>query len=265
VLGVDDAPSNFYQFALSPEDEARDTARQIIASGLKRGVALAPANEWGNRVLAAFTQELLARGGVLLLQASYDANSHDYSTAIKQVLGTNDSEARLRRVQAITGGKYEFEPRRRADIEFIFAAASTSTNARLLRPQLGYQYAGELPIFTSSSSYTPEAREANQDLADAMFPDMPWRLPDATLDAARTAAEQSGIANWRSPYFAFGYDALQLSLAIAAAGRDTDRVRVAGFSGVLTVAPHGRIRRELEWAKVSDGTAVLLAPLTASN
>jgi outer membrane PBP1 activator LpoA protein len=265
ALATDDAPSGFYQFALSPEDEARDAARQILASGLKRGVALAPANEWGNRVLAAFTQELLARGGVLLAQASYDGNSHDYSAAIKQVLGTIDSETRLRRVQAITGAKYEFEPRRRADIDFIYAAASTSTTARLLRPQLGYQYAGQLPIYMSSATYTPEVRESNQDLDGAMFPDMPWRLPDATLDAARAAAEQSGVAGWRSPYFAFGYDALQLSLALAAAGHNTERVRVAGFSGVLTVAPHGRIRRELEWARVRDGTAVLMAPVAAAN
>jgi outer membrane PBP1 activator LpoA protein len=266
ALGTDDATiGNFYQFALSPEDEARDTARQILASGLKTGVALAPANEWGNRVLAAFTQELRAGGGVLLAQSSYDANSHDYSVAIKQVLGTNDSEARLRRVQAITGTKYEFEPRRRADIEFVYAAASATTSARLLRPQLGYQYAGQLPIYMSSAAYTPDVREANQDLNGAVFPDMPWRLPDATLDAARNAAEQSGIAGWRSPYFAFGYDALQLSLAIAGAGRDTGRIRVAGYSGVLTVAANGRVRRELAWARIRDGAATLLTPLAANN
>jgi uncharacterized protein len=266
ALGTDDAPpGNFYQFALSPEDEARDTARQILASGLKSGVALAPANDWGNRVLAAFTQELRAGGGVLLAQSSYDANNHDYSAGIKQVLGTSESEARLRRVQAITGIKYEFEPRRRADIEFVYAAASTTTSARLLRPQLGYQYAGQLPIYMSSASYTPDVREANQDLNGALLPDMPWRLPDATLDAARAQAEQAGIASWRSPYFAFGYDALQLSLAIAGAGRDTGRIRVAGFSGVLTVGANGRVHRELEWARIRDGTATLLSPLASTR
>jgi uncharacterized protein len=266
ALGNDDAPpGNFFQFALSPEDEARDTARQILASGLKSGVALAPANDWGNRVLAAFTQELRAGGGVLLAQTSYDANSHDYSAGIKQVLGTDASEARLRRVQSITGTKYEFEPRRRTDVEFVYAAASATTSARLLRPQLGYQYAGQLPIYMSSASYTPDVREANQDLNGALLPDMPWRLPDATLDAARAEAEQAGFANWRSPYFAFGYDALQLSLAIAGAGRDTNRIRVAGFSGVLTVGTNGRVHRELEWARIRDGTATLLSPLASSN
>ena len=63
-------PDNLYQFALSPEDEARATARRILADGLKRGVALSPSGEWGTRVSTAFNQEFLAGGGVLLAQTA---------------------------------------------------------------------------------------------------------------------------------------------------------------------------------------------------
>ena len=52
------APEGFYQFALSPEDEARQVARRVLAEGRKRGVALVPLGDWGTRVLAAFEQEL---------------------------------------------------------------------------------------------------------------------------------------------------------------------------------------------------------------
>jgi uncharacterized protein len=260
------APAGFYQFALSPEDEARATAKHILASGQRRGVALAPAGDWGNRVLGAFTQELLAGGGVLLSQASYDPNTHDYSAPIKLVLGTSESEARLRRVQAVTGGKFEFEPRRRADIDFVFAAASQSTSARLLRPQLGYQYAGQLPIYMTSLAYTPDVKESSQDLNGILFPEMPWLLPDSTLDGIRLAAEQSAIsASWHTQYFAFGYDALQLALAIAGSGRDTRRVLVAGLSGQLSLSANGRVQRELAWARIRDGDALLIDLPVTSN
>ncbi len=255
-------PDNFYQFALSPEDEARATARRILADGLKRGVALSPSGEWGTRVSTSFNQEFLAGGGVLLAQTAYDPNATDYSSAIKQILGVNESEARLRRLQTVTGTKFEFEPRRRADIQFIFAAASQPTTARLLRPQLGYQYAGDIPTYMTSLAYTAGAKEANEDLNGATLPGMPWLLPDASLDAVRGAAQQSAAGAWQSQYFAFGFDACQLALAIAAAGRDTSRLRVAGFTGQLTVDRGGQVRREQVWARIRDGEAQLLSDAT---
>ena len=258
-------PDNLYQFSLSPEEEARATARRILADGLKRGVALTPSGEWGARVSAAFNKEFLAGGGVLLAQTGYDPNAADHSSAIKQLLGINESEARLRHLQAITGTKYEFEPRRRADIQFIFAAASQPTVARMLRPQLGFQYAGDIPTYMTSQAYTAGAREANEDLNGATLPGMPWLLPDASLDAMRAAAQQSPVGGiWQSQYFAFGYDACQLALAIAAAGRDTTRLRIAGLTGQLSIDSGGRVRREQTWARIRNGEAQLLTD-TARN
>ena len=252
-------PSGFYQFALSPEDEARAAAKRVLASGARRGVALAPAGEWGGRVMGAFAQEFQAGGGVLVAQATYDGNTHDYSTPIKVALNTIDSEARLRRLQVVTGGKFEFEPRRRTDIQFIFAAASSPTTARQLRPQLGFQYAGDLPTYMTSAAFTPDAREANQDLNGILFPDMPWRLPDSSLDEMRATAEQSGASSaWHTEYFAFGYDACQLALAIAGSGRNPQRVLVSGLSGVLRIDAGGHVRRELLWSRINDGNAQLL-------
>jgi uncharacterized protein len=264
--GDDGGGNGFYQFALSPEDEAREIARRILAKGQRRGVALAPAGEWGNRVLTAFEQEYHAGGGVLLAQGVYDTSRPDYSAAIKKVLGTGASEERLQRLQRLTAEKYEFEPRRRADIEFIYAAASQSNQARLLRPQLNYNFAGAAPIYMSSGTYSPDNPDAAQDLSGVEFPDLPWRLPDASLNAMRaSAAQDPGNPNWRSPYFAFGYDALQLALSIAANRRDTSRVQVAGLTGQLHLTSSGRVRREQQWARVQSGAAVLTDPLAARN
>jgi outer membrane PBP1 activator LpoA protein len=252
-------PNNFFQFALAPEDEARATARRILADGLRRGVAIVPTGDWGTRVSNAFTQEYLAGGGVLVAQAAYDPAATDYSAAIKQLLGVNESEARLRRIQSITGTKFEFEPRPRADVQMIFAAASQPNAARLIRPQLGYQNAGDLPTYMSSSAYTSGVKSANDDLNGVLLPGMPWLLPDASLDPTRAAAEQANAAiGWRSQYFAFGFDACQLTLAIAGSGRDVERIQVAGVTGQLTMGRNGRVVRQPLWARIDNGEAQLM-------
>ena len=56
-------PSGIYQFALAPEDEARAAADRAVDEGMLNAVALAPANNWGERVLDAF-QDQLEKSGV---------------------------------------------------------------------------------------------------------------------------------------------------------------------------------------------------------
>ena len=140
-------PERFFQFALSPEDDARAVARYIGASGRRHGVVLIPEGDWGTRVAAAFDEELRSAGGYVLGQASYNPAEKDFAPSIMQVLRTDDSRTRQQRIQAAIGQKLEFEtPRRRPDIQFIFApfAPSQFVTARQLRPQLRYQFAGDI-------------------------------------------------------------------------------------------------------------------------
>ena len=120
------APERFFQFALSPEDDARAVARYIGATGRRSGVVITPEDDWGSRVAAAFDEELRAAGGYVLGMATYNNADKDYGAAIMQALRTDDSRARQQRVQATIGQKLEFEPRRRADIGFIFAPTSAT-------------------------------------------------------------------------------------------------------------------------------------------
>jgi outer membrane PBP1 activator LpoA protein len=255
-LGADaQAPAGMYQFALSPEDEARDVAARLLADGHKRGVAMAPVGDWGVRVLAAFQQHFVGGGGVLLAQASYDPAAHDYGADIRTAFGTNASETRRQRVQSIVAARLGFEPRPRADIEFVFVVGQ-STSVRLLRPQLRFYYAGNIGIYSTSDAYAPDAGESNQDLEGVTYPEMPWLLPgDGSIAEARTlidaAAGPAGAP--RSRLYAFGYDACQLALALRASGRDPTSVDVAGLTGHLTVGGDGRVHRELTWARIHDG------------
>src|SRR5699024_4864453 len=88
------APQRYFQFALSPEDDARAVARYIGATGKRRGVVLTPEGDWGARVAAAFEEELRAAGGFVLGQASFNAADRDYRASIMQVLRTDDSTSR---------------------------------------------------------------------------------------------------------------------------------------------------------------------------
>src|SRR6185312_14430903 len=121
------APATFYQYALSPEDEARLAARRILEDGHRHGVAIVPTGDWGTRVLTAFKQELEAGGGTLFATATIDPQQTDYSDEVQQILRITDSHARYKRLESILGTKLQFEPRRRADLEFIFASAQAGT------------------------------------------------------------------------------------------------------------------------------------------
>jgi len=256
-------PSAFYQFALSPEDEARQVARRVLADGRHAGIALAPTGDWGARVLAAFTQELQAGGGALLSQASFDAGLNDYGPEITQVLRISDSRARAKRLESVVGVKLEFEPRPRGDIEFIFAASQVNT-ARLLLPQLRFHYVGGIPTYATSDSFEPSS-SANQDLEGLLFPDMPWmlgsELADAVHDAARTAWPTGGPN--RNRLFAFGFDAYLLAAALHTQAGAT-QIDVQGLTGRLSLDTERRVRRELEWGAMHNGQARVL-PAAAAN
>jgi outer membrane PBP1 activator LpoA protein len=258
------APANFYQYALSPEDEARLVARRILEDHHHRGVALVPQGDWGSRVLAAFKQELMAGGGELIATATIDPGLTDYSDAITTVLGITDSEARYHRLESILGTRLQFEPRRRTDIEFIFAPAQASTE-RLLRPQLRYHYAGDIPTYATSDAFAPDVR-LNQDLDGLMFPDMPWMLGGDLAEAVRAAARDAwpGGALHRNRLFAFGFDAYRLAQALRSRSI-TGGVHIDGLTGRLSFDAERRVRRELGWAELRDGELRLLPEVAASQ
>jgi outer membrane PBP1 activator LpoA protein len=244
-------PERFFQFALSPEDDARAVARYIGASGRRRGVVLVPEGDWGTRVAAAFDEELRAAGGYLLDQASFGGTSrNDFGDSIMQVLRTDDSRGRHARIQAAVGQKLEFEPRRRPDIQFIFAPSQPGA-ARLLRPQLRFHLAGDIPTYTLGDAYEPHPT-ANQEIDGMMFPDMPWMVSDDGLSGeVREAARQAfgDPVGRRGRLFAFGYDAFRIASSLQRGAG----INPQGLTGTLSVDAQGRVRRELDWVRIKDG------------
>jgi outer membrane PBP1 activator LpoA protein len=233
-------PRNFYQFSLSPEDEARSVARRAAADGRLKGVAIVPANEWGNRVAAAFADELSHLGGAVLDSQRYENSQVDFSDAIKQVL----------QVHAVKG-----EPAtHRTDAAFIFVAAGSPVIARQILPQLKFHYAGDVPVYSTSDSFEPDAA-ANSDVDGMMFPDMPWMVADDPV----TSQIRDGVrAAWpartarRDRLYAFGFDAYRLVPALRSKTA-AEAGRISGVTGKLHLDEHNRIRRDLDWAQIRNG------------
>jgi outer membrane PBP1 activator LpoA protein len=244
-------PKDFYQFALLPEDEARMVARRMVADGRLNGVAIVPSGEWGTRVAAAFAEELKSLGGTVLDSGRYDPSQVDFSDVIKSVM-------QLKATRVEKGEKPE-PPTHRSDAAFIFVAASTAGTARLILPQLKYNYSGDVPVYSTSDSFDPDAN-ANSDIDGMLFPDMPWMISN---DPVTTQIRDSVRAAWpartarRDRLYAFGFDAYRLVPGLRT-NTPAASSNIAGVSGKLHLDQQNKIRRDLDWAQIRSGAPFVL-------
>jgi uncharacterized protein len=235
------APKDFYQFALFPDDEARMVARHAVTDGRLNGVIIVPSGELGNRVAAAFADELSHHGGAVLDSQRYEASQVDFSDIIKQVLQV--------RVSLVKGEP----PTHRTDAAFVFIAG-TPNAARQILPQLKFHYAGDVPVYSMSDAFEPDPT-ANSDLEGMMFPDMPWMISGDPVtaqirDAVRAA--WPGRTARRDRLYAFGFDAYRLVPALRAKTPALTG-EISGLSGRLHLDEHNRIRRDLDFTQIRNG------------
>jgi outer membrane PBP1 activator LpoA protein len=261
---ADDAttvPDHIAEFALAPEDEAAAAARRAMEEGLCRALALVPDTDQGRRMAESFASEMQAGGCALLGWQRFFAADRDFSSEITSLMLIEESAARHQRVQGLLGQSLEFEPRRRQDAEFLFLAARPS-EGRLIRPQLKFHFAGDLPVYATSSIYQPGER-GNADLDGIRFADMPWRVGASETDVAMMARFNSfgpGAVERNGRLYAFGADAWRLVPFVHnRSGQLTEGV--PGLTGTLFVDADGRVHRRLAWGRFAGGEVVPLPPV----
>lgn len=248
------APFNFFQFGLAPEDEARAAAKQALALGQRRALALVPDADWGARALDALDATLRAGGGQVVRAQHYAQGTIDQSKAIAELMGVSASEERHRALSAVLGRKSEFEPQRRGDVDLIFLGAR-SQDARLLIPQLRFNRAGDLPVYATALVYDGKPAA---DLNGLRFCDTPWSIGEGETLAAQKAAA-AALPSGGTRLFALGRDAYALSSGLARSSLHVGDA-VDGVSGRLEWRGASVIGRDLACVQISGDGLRPLAP-----
>ncbi len=252
-------PPGMFQFALAPEDEAAAAARRAVQDGRRRALAMVPNNDWGRRLLKSFADELAAQGGQLLEYDFYEQTDQDFSFDIQKLMGLSLSRQRHERLRANLGGTIEFDPRRRADAQFIFLAARAPVG-RLIKSQLKFHFSGDVPVYATSTIFAMDGR-SDSDLNGVMFADTPWIIgPQSWLaELPDLYAEYWPKERRLGRLHAMGYDAYLLINELFRPNRER-ALSVNGATGRLFMGPDGRIHRDLPWAEFQGGQPVSLPP-----
>jgi uncharacterized protein len=245
-------PAYLFQFALAPEQEAAAVARRAAQDGHQRALVLAHDTDEGRRLASSFIAAFRAAGGEVLDQQHFDPRERDFSFEITRLLLLNESRARHQRIQAALGRTLEYEPRRRQDADFLFLAARPS-EALLIRPQLRFHYASEMPVYATSLVYDPAGAD-HSDLDGVLFADMPWRVGAGDMEfMTQFRAFGLNALDRNGRLYAFGADAYRLVPLLHNHSATTPGPGIDGLTGVLRVGADGRVQRELEWGRFHRG------------
>ena len=260
------AGDRLYQFGLAPEDEAVQIAERASIEGLEFAISYTPDNSWGRRIERHFRERFEELAGQVLDSGHLAPGSADYSATIMRTLHIDQSRLRYRQVQATIGRPLKFEPRRREDVQFFFVAA-TPRQARLLKPQLKYHRAGDVPVYASSLVYSGHPDPvADRDLDGVLFCDIPWLFddtPDAELKARIRQADPATLQ--RLPRLvALGIDALRIIPYLQRLASNAHE-RYEGVTGTLWLDADRRLHRRLRWARFEKGRPVPLARTTTAT
>ncbi|MDO8827164.1 penicillin-binding protein activator [Methylophaga sp.] len=252
--------TNFFQFALAPEDDARSQADYAKKLGYKRAIVLSPRSEWGDRVVAAFSDEWQASGGQLVTRAKYDEAENDYSHILTPILGVDSSNQRYQNLRRTLGQSLEFEPRRRQDVDFMFIVGRP-LKARQLVTQLRFHRSGQLPILATSHAYGGEANaQQDIDLNGLIFTDIPWMFTEQSEQDPAYAAvrrQASGDVGSFMRLAALGVDAYRMIPFLTAMSSSEDE-KYQGATGELSINKQGQIERLMPIATIRNG---LIEPL----
>ena len=247
--------SNLYQFGLRPEDEAKQIADYALAQGKHHAIILAPDTSWGKRLHQAFKTRFEALGGHVVGSETYPSKKSDYAVSIKKLLNVTTSNLRKSMIQQVIGQSVKFEPRRRQDVDMIFVAAN-SRQAKLIKPQLKFHHAQDLPVFSTSHISSGNANvNDDRDLNDILFVDIPWMLNNENnMDYQNISNLWPDSSNRFSRFFAFGIDAYRLIPSLRRLKINPQKSLIQ-HTGVLSVDNKGRVKRSLLMATYKKGSA----------
>jgi len=242
--------------SFSQDKEARAIARHAAEAGYTNAMLLAPEDAWGERIAYAMETEFLQDDRQIVAAARYLPSQNDHSSDLERLLKIDESKARKQQLQNTLQMTLEFEPVRRQDIDVIFLAANPA-QARLIRPQLKFHDAGDIPVYATGRIYSGQPNPArNQDLNGMRFPATPWQLdhPRKSDIPPLSSIRKGSLAS----LFALGTDAWNLLPWIELMKKDPSFI-FPGQSGNYHSANNDMLHREPAWAEFSRGLPIPLS------
>jgi len=252
--------ADVYQFDLSPEQEANQVAERAYLDGHRIAAVLYSDSDWGQRVQTAFRSRWEQLGGLIIGNQSYPARGGDLSGAVKRLLNVDRSEARKNLLANRLGVGLKFQARRRQDIDCIFVASRVS-EARLLKPQINYFRAHDVPVYATSHVYAAQPDPVNDaDLNGIVFGDMPWLLLDDRAMRLKRNLLPEKVSTYKNTpldrLYALGMDAYTIIPSLEYL-KSNPISEISGATARLTVAPSGYINRRLTWARFEKGLPIV--------
>ena len=260
-------PANTYQIDLAPEQEAAQVATRAYLDGHRVAGVLRPNTDWGQRIAQAFVERWESLGGIVVSTQAYKESSNDHSFAVRELLNINNSTGRKSALSALLGAKLEFQPRRRQDLDMLFLAARPVTG-RLIKPQINFFQAHDIPVYSTSHIYTGIPDPVNDtDLNQITFGDMPWLLRNdnrAKLLRASVEGKKQSDGNLKR-LFALGMDAYLLSRVLPYLEPDGAVILKGVTADRLNINKDRHIERQLTWARFEKGEPSILDKLDGTE
>jgi outer membrane PBP1 activator LpoA protein len=228
-------PPGSASFSLAPEDDGIAAAEYLIARKALRVLVLADGDDSMRRAVAAFREQLHARGGSVVAEIGVTAEPGDLSSAIA------------------TAAQKE------GGIDAVFMALKPA-QARALAPQLSLAgLGGKLRVATSQLAGAGEDATKDHALDGIAFPSEAWDvrsivgLPSAASAASLLPSARGAAAK----LFAFGHDAWLLTAYLEHLATDANG-KVSGATGTLRIDGFGNVVRTPAWSTYSGATAIPL-------
>ena len=247
-----------FQFGLPPEVESRAIVEKARDNHHKNALFIVQNNDLGKRMLHSISNDWQLIGGNVVTIINFNSKT-DLNKTITTTLGIEDSNNRAKELSKL-GIKFNFEPRRRQDIDCVFLITN-ATNARQIKPLLNFYYASKIPVYATSSIYTGIPNPSlDRDLDGIQFCDIPWML-DASI--ANHSIYQSVKSLWKENFaqysrlYALGIDAYKLSIQMPQL-LSMPEVGISGMTGILKINNKNVIYRKLMWGTFENGLAVVL-------
>jgi uncharacterized protein len=227
----------FYEFSLSPTDEADQVADKASQDGHHAALLITPEGSWGDNIATSLQRRWIANGGTIIVHISVGNNANVLSNQIRQLLQVQGNS-------------------RRQDFDVIFLVAQPVV-ARQIKPMLKLYNAGDVPVYSSSLVYTGlENSVADKDLDGIHFCDMPLVLDQNnhwSQVRQQFTMSQPGTSQQYLRLYGFGWDAALLTEQF----NQLKSGGVDGATGMLYLGNQQEILRRLNWAVFSNGIPAL--------